>query len=123
MTRNQGIFAALYAGALQWHEVPRVLGVPIDGGMAMLVFIALWAVSAVCGLALNLRWRGLMFAFGSIFIVTLSVTVGIWLADIGSHSRDVPLWWLLIAALIFAAVACSGLLLAVAARSFHQRLN
>jgi len=121
LTRNQGIFAVLYAVALQWSEVPRVLGVPIDGEIAMLVFIALGVVSAGFGLALNLRWRGLLFAFSSIFMVTLSVTVGIWLADAGSHSRDVPLWWLLIASAIIAAIASSGLLLAAAARSLRQR--
>ncbi|HEY4070774.1 MAG TPA: hypothetical protein VGM04_04350, partial [Sphingomicrobium sp.] len=88
-----------------------------------LVFVALWAVSAICGLALNLCLRGLLFAFGSIFIVTLSVTVGIWLADVGSHSRDIPLWWLPIASVIFAAVASSGLLLASAARSLRPRFS
>lgn len=123
MTRNQTIFAALYAVALQWIEVPRVLGVPIDGRIAILVFVALWAVSAACGFALHLRWRGLLFGFGSIFIVTSSVTVGIWLADIGSHSRDVPVWWLMLASVVFAAIASSGLLLALAARSLRPRFS
>ena len=100
-----------------------MLGVPIDGCIAMFVFVAFWAVSTVCGLALNFRWRGLLFAFGSILIVTLSVTAGIWLADVGSHSRDAPVWWLLITSVIFSAVASSGLLLAVAVRSLRPRFS
>lgn len=123
MTRIQGLLAVLYAVSLQWHEVPRVLGIPIDGSIAALAFVALWAISAVGGFALKLRWHGVLFAFGSIFIVTFGVTACIWIADVGSHSRDVPAWWLLMASAIFAGIASSGLLLALAARSLPSRLS
>ena len=123
LTLSQGLFVALYAVALQWHDILRLLGVPIDFRVALFVFVALWGTSVVCGLALNCRWGSLAIAFLSISVVTLSVNMSTYLADLASHSQDIPIWQLLVASVAFAAIAASGLFLAIAARALSARLS
>lgn len=121
MRRSQIVFAALYASSLQWWSALHTLGRPIDGQFAILVFFALWVVSVKFALALRLTWRAMLFAFLIVYVVDLSVSVATYLADLGAHSRDLPLIFRPIPALIFATIASSGMLLAVGIRGMRRQ--
>ena len=114
LSRNQAIFAALYAASLQWSHVLRLFGLTSNGRFDVCVFIALWGAAAIYAFASYLTWRSFLAIFATIFIVDLGVSVATYLADTASHSRDMPLVIRPIFSFIFAAITSSCLLLPLA---------
>lgn len=121
--RNEIAFASLYAVSLHWWDGLHSLGIAIDGHVALLVFAVLWGIAAGGAIALSFTWRAILVVFAIIYVVDLGVSTAPYLADIGAHSREIPLIFRPIYSLIFATIASSGLLLAFGLRALRHRVR
>ena len=114
-------FAVLYGVALQWTVVPKLAGLPVSFHFGALVFVTLWLVAVVYAARRRMRFQHLLAAFAIVATIDLAGTLGIYAADVGAHSRDLPLSWQIPMSLGRALFATSAFLLGSAVVSLKRR--